>query len=109
MSSLTKGIQSTLPFASSSAPASFELHGLFVHFLPFLTSFQFSQHGPISPFSFHTRFCLNIGFVFSSIFPILTHTDEGSTAPAVCSTKLLNMHFSATASPRRSKEILESW
>lgn len=51
------------------------------------------QHGPISPFSFHTQFCLNISFVFSSTFPILTCIDRGSTVPPVCSAKLLNVHL----------------
>lgn len=85
------------PLASSSPPTSFQQHSLLASCYSWVPS---SEAWP--------NFCSTMGFVFSSSFPTLIHTDRGSTVPAA---KLLNMHFSTTGShplpeqARKSSEV----
>lgn len=79
-------------------------------FSPVTHQFPGLQHGPISLLSFHTQFCLNMGFVVSSRFPTITCTDGGSIVPPACSAKIIKhalFYYRVSASPRKSKEILE--
>lgn len=78
-------------------------------FSPVTHQFPGLQHGPISLLSFHTQFCLNMGFVVSSRFPTITCTDGGSIVPPACSEKLLNMHFSTTGSQPLPERVRKSW
>lgn len=71
-----------IPFASSSAPASFQQRGL----LPIFSCYSPVPSSPAGPYftiQFSQQFCLIMGgFVFSSTFPILTHTD-GAQCPKI--------------------------
>lgn len=72
-----------IPFASSSAPASFQQRGL----LPIFSCYSPVPRSPAWPYftiQFSQQFCLNMGgFVFSSTFPILTHTDGAQLCEVV--------------------------